>query len=169
MALSFAFNDNLLPGSRSPVLISGSSSERKNIREYLVVQYNGEEEVYEIHLEHRCSPFSQIIRTDDLLAVGREDRFFIFQTRTRTLLLDLPMDGYFSSLHFEHDNFFVTDACSVYCIEKTGHVLWQNQQLGIDGVVIHDFTGNEIRGSGEWDPPGGWKDFVLNLETGKIK
>ena len=38
----------------------------------------------------------------------------------------------------------------------------------MDGVIIHDFYENKILGSGEWDPPGGWRDFTLDKQTGTL-
>jgi hypothetical protein len=46
-------------------------------------------------------------------------------------------------------------------------VLWHNGELGVDGVMIHDFQENKIYGTGEWSPPSGWEEFVLELDTGK--
>lgn len=45
---------------------------------------------------------------------------------------------------------------------------WSNQNLGLDGVIISDVDqeAGVIRGAGEWDPPGGWHDFAVSLESG---
>jgi hypothetical protein len=62
----------------------------------------------------------------------------------------------------------VTDAGGLYCINKSGGITWKNANLGIDGVIINDIMDGKIHGSGEWDPPGGWRDFILEEDTGRI-
>lgn len=44
---------------------------------------------------------------------------------------------------------------------------WENRGLGIDGVLVHEISGDVIAGEGEWDPPGGWKPFRVRLNTGQ--
>jgi len=48
-----------------------------------------------------------------------------------------------------------------------GELLWKTGQLGIDGVLVHKVSPTRIEGSGEWDPPGGWRPFVLTPTTGE--
>jgi len=50
---------------------------------------------------------------------------------------------------------------------KPAPFCWHNDQLGIDGVIIDRFGDATLFGQGEWDPPGGWRDFVLDKQTGK--
>ncbi|BCZ45775.1 hypothetical protein psyc5s11_18420 [Clostridium gelidum] len=45
--------------------------------------------------------------------------------------------------------------------------MWTAEILGIDGVLVNNFDGERIYGAGEYDPPGGWVDFVINSRTGK--
>ncbi|WP_166881743.1 hypothetical protein [Massilia mucilaginosa] len=41
------------------------------------------------------------------------------------------------------------------------------RRIGADGVLIVDAVDGVLRGAGEWDPPGGWRDFTLALDTGE--
>ncbi|MEO7495921.1 MAG: hypothetical protein ABIT83_05275 [Massilia sp.] len=68
------------------------------------------------------------------------------------------------------DDFAVLASSSseVFAFGLDGELLWQSTNLGIDGVVIHDASSTQIEGSGEWDPPGGWEDFVLSTSTGEL-
>jgi hypothetical protein len=77
------------------------------------------------------------------------------------------MSGYYGHLYVDDEYFYVADAESLFCIDKAGSVIWHSKNLGIDGVIVEKFTASQIYGSGEWDPPGGWKDFVLDKKTGK--
>ena len=56
---------------------------------------------------------------------------------------------------------------NLFCVDGYGKVICRTPNLGIDGVIIERFTEEKLYGSGEWDPPGGWRDFVLDLKTGK--
>ncbi len=82
-------------------------------------------------------------------------------------ILRLEMEGYFGYIYEDGDVMYVADAGSLHCINHKGDVLWQNANLGIDGVVIHEIDQDKIFGDGEWDPPGGWISFVLDKQTGK--
>jgi hypothetical protein len=46
-------------------------------------------------------------------------------------------------------------------------IRWQSDILAIDGVVVSHVGPPVIRGEGEWDPPGGWRDFALFADDGK--
>jgi len=76
------------------------------------------------------------------------------------------MEGYFGHLYYDTGTFYIADACGIHCIDRSTSLRWHNNRLAIDGVIINDFTENSIIGSGEWDPPGGWRDFIINRQTG---
>lgn len=153
-----------------PILISGNDSLKFNQHQYLIlVQPDGESEYFEIKYECHFSPFKEATKINNLLAVGHEDFFYLFDLKTKMNILRLEMNGYFGHLYIHNELFYVADSCGLYCIDKNSSILWQNKNLGIDGVIIFDFTSDSIIGSGEWDPPGGWLDFVVDSQTGNIK
>lgn len=76
------------------------------------------------------------------------------------------MDGYFGHLYYDNGAFYIADAIGLHCIDKNGQILWYNAELGIDGVIVNEFTDSMIFGSGEFDPPGGWIDFSIDKLTG---
>jgi hypothetical protein len=150
-----------------PILISGSDSSHLNGREYLIIIQNDvEKDLYEIRYEAHCSPFKQAIIVDEILAVGHEEHFYLFNLTTNTNMLRLKMEWYFGHLYYHNDFFYIADASGLYCIDKKASIHWQNNNLAIDGVIINEFAESKILGSGEWDPPGGWRDFVLDKQTG---
>jgi hypothetical protein len=166
--MTFSFVPGLPAGINSkPVLISGKESSDLPAKIYLL--YTDDEfllSVFEIRYEFHCSPFNQAMIAGDLLAVGFEDYFYLYSLSTNKNLLRLPMEGYFCHLYSDKGLLFITDAGGLYCIDKNAHLAWQNNNLGIDGVLINSITDDKIFGSGEWDPPGGWRDFILNKEDG---
>jgi hypothetical protein len=98
---------------------------------------------------------------DKLLAVGHEGHFYLFDLSKNLSVLRLKMNGYFGHIHFDNEHFFVAGANGLYCISQNCEIAWQNLNLAIDDVIITDFTDKKIIGSGEWDPPVGWRDFLL--------
>ena len=158
--------------SFNSILISGNNSVELNGIEYLIIKKEDNkniEKIFEIRYEYSCSPFKEAIITDNILAVGHQDNFYIFDLTRQENILTLDLNGYFGHLYIHEDNFYVAHAYGIYCMDKNGNIKWNNNNLGIDGVLIFDFYSDIITGTGEWDPPGGWIDFILDKETGILK
>lgn len=167
--MKFTFTDEAPRFYITPALISGIESAELDLRKYLVLEdHDGDERVFEIRYEYHCSPFKDAIVIDEILAVGYEVGFYLFNIATNQNLLALKVDGYFGYLYFDDNLFYVADMSGLYCINKTGLVLWHNTSLAVDGVIINTFTDENIYGSAEMDPPGGWKDFILDRKTGAL-
>ena len=78
----------------------------------------------------------------------------------------LELGDYFGGFIAGDDWLLVATAGSVVRIDSRVEAVWKSQRLALDGVVIHAVRDGLIYGDGEWDPPGGWKSFVLNLADG---
>ena len=150
------------------VLISGGESEKLGQNIYLFGEDDFRTLVYEIRYEYHCSPFKQAQFIGDILAVGHEEHFYLFDTKSERNILRLKMDGYFGSFKVEGAYIYVADSASIFCLDISGEIKWHTTELGVDGVIIHDIEEGKIIGSGEWDPPGGWRDFVVDKETGEL-
>jgi hypothetical protein len=152
-----------------PLLISGPGSLPFDGQEFLLLhQDDGSTTAYEIRYEYHCSPFKAAIVEDHLLAVGHEAFFYLFNISTGKHLLSHRLSGYFGHLYLDNGLFYVADADGITCINQQGEILWDNHQLGIDGVTIESFSADRISGSGEWNPPGGWRKFILEKKTGEL-
>jgi len=123
---------------------------------------------YEIRYEYHCSPFKQTEIFENTLALGLEDHFYLIDLTRSELLFHTAMSGYFGHIYLDAGFFYIADASDLYCIDAAGGIKWKTSNLGIDGVLIHDFDQDRIHGSGEFDPPGGWLDFVLDKWTGEL-
>jgi hypothetical protein len=151
-----------------PELISGQNPIVYNWDEYLLVEDKRKNvTIYRINYETHCGPFKQAAIDGNLLLVGHEEHFYLYDLVSKQNIVALSMSGYFSNFYIQNEYFYVSDAGSLFCLNKKGNVIWKNANLGIDGVIVEKFTEEEIHGSGEWDPPGGWVDFKLDLRTGK--
>jgi hypothetical protein len=90
----------------------------------------------------------------------------------------VPIDGggakttdlgsYFGSLYPTDGYMLVASAERVFRFERDGRLAWASVQVGLDGVIVHDPTPPVIRGSGEWDPPGGWCPFEIAADSGLV-
>lgn len=166
--MSIEFIDNIPDDTNlKPVLISGSTSSEYSNQKYLKLIKDGTViGLYEIKYQIHCSPFEEALLIDDLLAIGHEEHFYLFDKVINENILKLKMNGYFGHIYFDSGLFYVADASGLYCIDKTGNICWSNLELAIDGVIVNEFTHSKILGSGELDPPGGWEDFSLDKATG---
>ncbi len=165
--MTFTFYPDIVPDAGEAEIISGEVPFHFSNSEYLVVRNGDESRVFKIIYEYRCSPFKEATIHADLLLVGHQEHFYLYDLKSKQSLLVLKMNGYFGHLYIEGNYFFIADSAGLFCIDKSGKILWHNNNLGIDGVIIEKFSENKIYGSGEWDPPGGWEDFVLDKRTGK--
>ena len=104
--------------------------------------------------------------SNDILLVGFEENFYMFDTIKNENLLSLKLSFYFGHFYQNNNLVYVADASSIHCIHKNGKIKWQTDNLGIDGVVINEIDDQFLFCSGEWDPPGGWIDFILEKQSG---
>jgi len=74
---------------------------------------------------------------------------------------------YFGSFKIADTDLLIATASQILCFGPNGEMKWASAQLGIDGVLIEDLKNGVISGTGEWDPPGGWKPFRISIETGQ--
>jgi hypothetical protein len=166
--MTINFSDDISEDTNlKPVLISGSKSAEYSNQEYLkLIEGRTLTGLYEIKYQAHCSPFKEALLVDNLLAVGHEEHFYLFDRTTNQNILRLELNGYFGHLYFDSELFYVADARGLNCIDKFGNIRWSNLGLAIDGVIVNEFTNTNILGSGEKDPPGGWEDFSLDKATG---
>jgi len=119
---------------------------------------------------HSC--FHEVCCIDETVFIGVGESLFVLAA-SGSVLMHWPMDGYFGSLYPCHDlpgldsGVLVASATALLRLDAKGQALWHSQALGWDGVLVHYVSQGVIHGSGECDPPGGWVDFVLDLQTGQ--
>ncbi len=119
---------------------------------------------------HSC--FREIGCLGDTVFIGVGESLFVLHA-TSGAVQHWPMDGYFGSLYLCHDlpglgsGVLVASATALLRLGANGQALWHTQALGWDGVLVHYVSQGVIHGSGECDPPGGWVDFRLDVNTGQ--
>lgn len=167
--MHFKFTENIpLNYNKEIQVISDEDSLAFTGKEYLILEKGNEDIcVFEIKYQYHCSPFKEAKVLDNILAVGHEEYFYLYNLNTNSTVFKFKVDGYFGKLYLYKDLFYVADAFGIRCINKKGSILWANSNIAIDGVIINNFAETKIYGSGELNPPGGWEDFILDLSTGK--
>ena len=99
------------------------------------------------------------------LAVGFGWRVYLVSAKDWSVkTLELP--SYFQAFHLGSDSLLVVFGTGLMQVDEDGAVRWRNDGLAIDGVVIRSIADGLIRGEGEWDPPGGWRPFIVSLLSG---
>ena len=137
-------NDSIL----NPVLISGSNSTCYSNQIFLtLIEGNTLTRLYEIKYEVHCSPFKEALLIDNLLAVGHEEHFYLFDITTNQNIVRFAVSGYFGHLYYDNELFYIADASGLHCIDRNGKIHWTNAELAIDGVIVNEFTDNKILGS----------------------
>ena len=76
--------------------------------------------------------------------------------------------SYFDEFHPHDDFLLVATGCGLMRFEPDGRLAWQTGGLGLDGVTVATCHEGRITGDGEWDPPGGWRPYEVDLATGEI-
>ncbi|WP_312925101.1 hypothetical protein [Atlantibacter hermannii] len=119
------------------------------------------------------SAFSEFLLNDSHMAIICGDHFHIIDLATHSFKSH-PLGDYVGHIysipdvHSDrlYDRVMVTTYCHVFLIDMAAGILWKSGQCAIDGVIITSIENDTVFGFGEWDPPGGWESFKLDLKTG---
>lgn len=147
--------------------VNKNKPEQYSRKVFIIFHKNEEEKVFEMGYEYHCSPFSDALILNNIIAVGYEHTFCLFDLTSYINLAEIQMNGYFGHIYIHEDHFYVTDASGMYCISQNGRIKWKNQNLAVDGVIINEFLHDRILISGEWNPPSGWKNASISITTGQ--
>jgi hypothetical protein len=128
-----------------------------------------EKPLLNLKIDTEGSPFKQVMTLDKFLFAGFGSQFIVFDLEHLKLISQMEFGGYFGSFSMDKEDIFIATDSEMYKLNLAGELIWKAGNLGIDGVILHNLAPDEIHGSGEWDPPGGWEDFILDRESGKKK
>ena len=113
-----------------------------------------------------CYPFEAAEIWRGLLLVGYGCNLYVVNLASRAVTAH-RFGSYFGHLYVSSEYCLVASGCSLYRLGDDGEFLWSCRNLAVDGVLVHDVDDGVIRGDGEWDPPGGWRPFSVQLSTGQ--
>lgn len=101
-----------------------------------------------------------------MVAIGWGERVYLVNPGTRQTVT-IRLGSYFARTYPAENHLLIASAERLFLISSDGIVRWQTGRLGIDGVVVDCVDSGVVRGRGEWDPPGGWRAFSVNLQDGR--
>ncbi|MDE6733655.1 MAG: hypothetical protein K2J77_12385 [Oscillospiraceae bacterium] len=101
--------------------------------------------------------------------------YFCLGTGSEIIAIDLTtfeykrysVDWYFGSFLEYEEMLFAASAAGVLAFDKNMDLLWRNESLAVDGVTFGGVFGEVLEISCELDPPGGWVDKQLDIQTGR--
>jgi len=114
----------------------------------------------------RAAGFERCLVWHEIVLVGLGDHVHmvcISDRSTRTLSLG----SYFCDFAATDRYLLIASGERLVRIDQERTVVWTSEQLGADGVLVLEASPAVIRGLGEWDPPGGWREFVLDAGSGR--
>jgi len=121
----------------------------------------------DLYTDLECCAFQDAQIWRDLILIGYGESLHLVNPKSKTSKT-IILEGYFGHIYL-FDNFaLIASALDLQKISPDGEVVWKSSPLGIDGVIVEGIQNDFIVGQGEWDPPGGWKPFRLNLNSGAI-
>jgi hypothetical protein len=110
--------------------------------------------------------FREAVAWAGWIAVGFGDRTYLVSESEKPTVF-IPLGSYFGHLYPAKERLLIASGERLLCIGPSGETLWVSDELGIDGVIVSDVEHDIVSGEGEWDPPGGWRPFRLDLGTGE--
>ena len=160
-----------------PTLPIGTPSCFDSQQQKVGIRKNGNQHlVLDIHAKDEITCFSGIQLFGSTVAIGFGETVH-FLDLANLLLQSRKLDSYFGYIYapadfnLESREFAVLVASGYHLHHFThaGEEIWRSAQLGIDGVIVQDVVPPTIIVSGEWDPPGGWKNARVNIADGVTK
>jgi hypothetical protein len=110
--------------------------------------------------------FEEEVLWSNWLTIGFGEKVFLVEVTT-CALEEIHLGSYFGSFHPGEGFLLIASADRIIRVNHNGKVVWRSDHLGLDGVLIERVEKNRIYGKGEWDPPGGWRDFDVCLNSGQ--
>lgn len=119
------------------------------------------------------SVFAEFLLNESHVAIICGDHFHVFDMTTHAFKSH-PLGDYVghiysvADIHSDrlHNRVLVATYCHVFLMDIAAGILWKSGRCAIDGVIITSIENDTVLGLGEWDPPGGWESFKLDLKTG---
>lgn len=129
--------------------------------------------VYPGQEEFRC--FCEALVWCSWAVIGHGQSLYFVDLATRQITahwLDRSASGtegsYFGQLHAGASYMLVATDSRLLRFDAADAPRWVSPELGVDGVRVHGVDAGIIAGDGEWNPPGGWEPFALDLRTGQL-
>ena len=160
------FNDTTKTDLNCQVISFGDLT-KSELADTLTI-YKNENPITTVDLRYTysCSSKKEAMKFFNFIAVGLSGFLYLYDLTSKSVVLFIDLNGYFSGFSISNEHLLIAHNRGIYCLTKYGQIKWHTC-IGIDGVIIENVENGNIYGSEQSDPPDGWTDFVLDLETGK--
>ncbi|WP_300569574.1 hypothetical protein [Flavobacterium sp.] len=163
---TFVFNDARNTDINCQVISFGDLTTPR-LSDTLTIFRNGKPAIkLELRYAYSSSSKLEAIKFHRFVAIGLSGFFYLYDLSTKTVILFIDFNGYFDGFKIAGDNLLVAYNSGIYCFTKHGQIKWHNSNVGLDGIIITNVGEGKIYGSEQIDPPDGWEDFILDLDTG---
>ena len=162
----FIFNDTASIDIKGHLISIGDLQECK-ISETLTI-YKNDKVITKLDFRYKYHSTSkqEAIKFDRFVAIGLSGYFYLYDLSTSTIVLFIDFYGYFEEFKIYDQHLLMVYNSGIYCLTKYGTIKWHNSNIGLDGIHINQIREGKIYGDEQIDPPDGWKDFVLDFDTG---
>ena len=106
-----------------------------------------------------------ILLWDDLVCVASSTAVHLVELESREVATH-EHGGWSVRLHATPTALLACTNDRVLCFDAGARCVWRSGAVGVDGVEIEDVREGMVLGTGDWDPPGGWRAFRLRLADG---
>lgn len=149
-----------------PLVLGQVPGGRGTTGAFVVVEANDEPLLrVDLYSGSACFAFEDAIVWSGLLVIGWGERLYLVDLDTHASAVS-ELGGYFGHLYAAADYLLIASCDRLFRFAADRTMLWRSERLGIDGVIVDSVAEGVVRGQGEWDPPGGWIPFTLDLTTG---
>jgi hypothetical protein len=111
--------------------------------------------------------FRDVLIWKDFAVIGFGSSIFLVSLSTHHART-IKLQDYFGHLYCDGEVFLAASGSQLLRLDINGTLMWTSDELGIDGVIVDHIVDGIIHGQGEWDPPGGWRDFAVRLDSGSV-
>lgn len=117
--------------------------------------------------EEGHSPFREAMVWEGWIVIGAGSYIHLVETGGSDKR-SVDLGFYFGYLYPAGNRLLVASGDRLFCLTPEAEVAWTSAELGVDGVLVSDIDDGIVNGRGEWDPPGCWLPFQVNLTTGAL-
>lgn len=111
--------------------------------------------------------FREAMIWNGIVVIGWGDEIHFVELKNR-LTKTVPLGSYFGHMYATDKFLLAASGERLFRFDERAELQWISDELGLDGVLVHDIDDDFISGDGEWDPPGGWKPFRVKVDSGRL-
>lgn len=113
------------------------------------------------------NPFQAECFFQQYFCIGSGEAAYFINLQTREIKT-LQCDLYFGYFYIHKERLYVASNSRLFCFNCDCELLWQTEEIAVDGLVVDEFSEDSLSVSCEVDPPDHWIPYKISLHDGKI-